>query len=65
MTAVLPSGGRPVKGADTSFTKLRPAAVGSRCWILQDRDIEGAITPKLLLWPGGSDGECVFFEACT
>lgn len=57
--------GRPVKGNDKTFTKIRPAAVGSFCFILRDRDVEGTVTAKLVLLPGGSDGECLFYEACS
>lgn len=65
MTNVAPSYGRPVKGADAAFTKIRPAAVGSFCYILRDRDASGGVIAKLVLLPGGSEGETIFFEQCT
>jgi hypothetical protein len=65
LTSATPSYGRPVKGADAAFTKIRPAAVGSFCYILRDRNAEGVITAKLVLLPGGSEGETVFFEQCS
>jgi hypothetical protein len=65
LTNATPSYGRPVKGADTAFTKIRPAAIGSFCYVLRDRNAEGAITAKLVLLPGGSEGETVFHEACS
>lgn len=65
LISATPFYGRPVKGNDKTFTKIRPAAVGSFCFILRDRDVEGTVTAKLVLLPGGSDGECLFYEACS
>lgn len=64
LTQVPPDYGRPVKGADKAFTKVRPAKVGSLCYIIRDRDVEGVIKPKLALFQGGDEGECVFYEQC-
>lgn len=64
MSGAVPAYGRPVKGADAAFTKIRPAAVGSFCYILRDRDAAGTITAKLVLLPGGSEGETLFYEEC-
>lgn len=62
---VQPSFGRPVKGIDGSFTKIYPAKVGAFCFILRDRGPDGTITPKLVLFQGGSDGETCLFEPCN
>lgn len=65
MTSAIPAYGRPVKGADAAFTKIRPAAVGSFCYILRDRNASGVVTAKLVLLPGGSEGETLFYETCS
>ncbi|MBS0186686.1 MAG: hypothetical protein JSS51_01370 [Planctomycetes bacterium] len=62
---IQPSFGRPVKNVDATFTKIYPAAVGAFCFILRDRDSNGAIVPKLILFSGGSDGETVLHELCS
>ena len=65
IVAGTPAFGRPVKGPDINFTKMRPAKKDAFCWILWDIDIEGKTVGKLAMLPGGSDGECVFYEACS
>ena len=61
---VLPSFGRPYKGAEAAIAKIRPAAVGAMCLILLDKDEEGTSVGKLALLPGGEDGETPYAGVC-
>jgi hypothetical protein len=61
---VLPSFGRPYKGAEAAVAKIRPAAVGAMCLILLDKDEEDASVGKLALLPGGEDGETPYAGVC-
>lgn len=63
-----PRAGRPVKGADASLTKIRPANVGGMCWIVLDRepDNEGGFNDagSIVLFEGGEWGETLYIEPC-